>query len=81
MGTLNELIEKKDILAYIEFRGKEIYTEFENIKKHTPELREKIKIRIAARGKELKRLGTVIKNNKLKEESKTIYRHLNKGGN
>ena len=74
---LEQLIEKKDIKSYLEFR-----IEFLNLTKHKEimklpfENREFINERFRGRTDELKKLLDVITEGKLKEKSKNYYHKI-----
>ncbi len=74
MGILDKLLEKKDILAYIEYRIKVLKKEMESaIQNNLPKDKESVKQRFQGRIAELEFLRTTIKNGKLKDKSKMFY--------
>jgi len=77
---LDKLIEKKDMLNYINLK-----IEFlDDWLKHIKDIRRKDRAfvveRIKGRKRELQKLKTLIHNDKLKEQSKQLWRTLNKKG-
>lgn len=74
---LEQLVEKKDIKAYLEFR-----IEFLNLTKHKELMQLPLKDRgfinerFRGRTDELKKLLDVITENKLKDKSKNYYRKI-----
>ena len=76
---LDKLLEKKDIVAYLELRRdflrSTLTTEIPKIK---PEDREAIKERIEGRISELDLTIIAIEKNTLKDDSKYCYRQLHK---
>lgn len=74
---LEQLIEKKDLMAYIDLKIKLLQsTSKSKILKADPENRELVKQKINGQIKELKILKKIIHGNKIKENSKKIYKTL-----
>lgn len=71
---LDKLLEKKDLVAYTDWRIKQLNKERQSTKiKGLPEKeRERFKATLFGRVKELKHLKTVTLNQGIKEESKRI---------
>ena len=76
---LDQLIKKKDLMAYIDLRIKYLKsTATSEYLKVEPKKREITKQKINGQIKELKKLRKIIYENKTKETSKKIYRILEK---
>jgi len=76
---LDELIEKKDILIYIDMRSKVLDQEIKKELEITiPKNREKILQRYVGRKKELKLLRGVVHDGNVKEQGKVYWRSLPK---
>lgn len=74
MGILDELIEKKDLRAYIAMRIAMIRMEIKNNLKKLPEdKKEKMLNRASGRIRELESMKKTIHNNKVKEQSKMLF--------
>lgn len=74
MELLDELIEKKDLIVYINLRIEALKLEIQNnITKLPDEKIEKMLNTTNGRIKELKQLRKVITQGRLKEENKTMY--------
>lgn len=77
MGILDLLLEKKDVLAYIEFRYAILNIERQKaIEGLPPESREHTNIKFSARIDELEELKKVIAQGRLKEQSKRYCKQL-----
>lgn len=74
---LDKLVEKKDIILYINFRMEKLSKEFD-INKYPIKERESQVERLNGRIKELKKLKDVINRNELKTKSKSMYRRINR---
>ncbi len=75
MGILDKLLEKKDLLAYIDYRIKVLKKEMESaIRINLPKDKESVKQKFQGRIVELEFLRTTIKNGKLKDRSKMFFR-------
>jgi hypothetical protein len=75
MGILDELLEKKDINAYVDARVSHLQHQmYKNIKKAKEADREKIRIKTYGRIDELRYLKTVVNNGRIKDESKVLWK-------
>lgn len=69
---LDQLIEKKDLLAYIEFRIKYLLQE-EKVENYPEKEREFYRKKLQGRVNELKKLRAVVSRGNLKKSSKIYY--------
>ena len=80
---LDQLIEKKDLLAYIEYRSNRLVKSVDRVvKRLPPKKRDKARRRLLARAEELDHLRKVINRGSLKVESKGHYyalKHMEEG--
>ena len=77
---LDQLIEKKELLAYCDLRMRRLAkAKRDEIQRQPPEKREKVAIRIDARIAELAHLKNLVHggNRQIKEETKANWRNLN----
>lgn len=75
MGILDELVEKKDVNAYIAVRIDHLQHQmYKNIKKAKEEDREKIRIKTYGRIEELRYLKKIINSGDIKAESKNLWK-------
>ena len=72
---LDKLLEKKDVIAYIDLRIKKLNADFD-IEKYPPKERETQRQRLGGRCRELKHLKKLIERGCLKDASKEMYRDL-----
>lgn len=74
MGILDELLEKKDLLAYIDIRIQTLKIETQNNLKILPyDKKEKMLERATGRIRELESLRRIIHNNKIREQSMILF--------
>jgi hypothetical protein len=79
MGLLDQLLEKKDLMVYIDFRIKHLRAEdIRNIMNLPEAKREAAHLKANGRIQELYQLRKVVAQGKLKEQSK-MYFNLTKG--
>ncbi|RSD36552.1 MAG: hypothetical protein CI952_69 [Methanohalophilus sp.] len=77
MGILDQLLEKKDVLAYIDFRIKTLNREQNKaIESVYPETRELVRRSFNGRRRELDILRKEIEDNNIKEASKDMAKSL-----
>lgn len=76
---LDKLIEKKDLLLYIELKKDELSNDF-NVKDYPIKERECKRQRNLGRIKELDKLKSLIVTGKLKRVSKELYKDVKKRG-
>lgn len=78
---LEQLIEKKDMMAYIDYRTKYLKLIMEDeILKQLPRNRMYIKQKFDGRINELQKLKTVVHSRMIKEQCKIYYKKLNNKG-
>jgi hypothetical protein len=74
MGILDELVEKKDILAYINIRKTTLKMEMKKQLTLLPDdQKEKMVQRLGGRIRELDTLKRAIDHNQIREQSKALY--------
>lgn len=79
MGILDELIEKKDLMAYIDIRIQTMKMEIQNNLKILPyDKKEKMLNRTSGRIRELESLRRIVHNNQIREQSKILFSKNNK---
>ena len=69
---LDKLLEKKDVIAYIDLRIDKLNSDFD-VRKYPPKEREMQRQRITGRCRELKRLKKLISQDSLKDASKKMF--------
>jgi hypothetical protein len=74
MTILDKLMEKKDLIVYIDLRKKILLKILKEIKKFPEADRNTIKIKNEVKIQELEKIKNLILNNELKEECKFYYR-------
>jgi hypothetical protein len=77
---LDQLMEKKDLMIYIDCRIKHLNKLKKRIDKFPERQRHKIKMKFEGRMKELKQLKRVISNNKLKDKAKRYWQEAAEDG-
>ena len=73
---LENLIEKKDLVLYLKFRIDGLKKELKSIQKYPKKKREEIVLRLEIRIKENRKLLQLISGDKLKENCKKMWKHL-----
>ena len=73
---LENLIEKKDLVLYLKFRIEGLKKELKSIQKYPKKKREEIVLRLEIRIKENRKLLQLISGDKLKENCKKMWKHL-----
>lgn len=74
MTILDKLIEKKDLMIYIDMRVLELkIRRYEDVKKGNPSCRERAMIKLGGRIEELAHLKQVVHGNKLKIKSLELW--------
>lgn len=82
MGILDLLMEKKDLIIYIDYRIKYLSMIMESSVLSAPEKdRESIRQRFVGRKAELQKLKDVISMDKLKDMDKTYWEKVERGEN
>jgi len=77
---LEQLMEKKDMLIYIDCRIKHLERMVKGINKFPERQRHKIKMRFEGRMKELQQLKSVLSTNKLKKHAKKYWQEVAENG-
>lgn len=78
MGILDQLVEKKDLFAYIEARTQDLLIQQTKIYSLPEHKRESVKRKLAGRIDELDHLRIVLASGRLKDQAKHHWQNVHK---